>query len=445
MSEDTGQQRYCTNCGAEVRSGNAFCFSCGQQLDMRGEDHARGSDSSVIVEPTSRDRVLKPDKVRLVLYLVGALLFLIVVYLLLRYSVILGVMWVGLVVLAIALVRRARGSQTRLEQQAFERANHYRESTQRAYEEGKHREFAQNAIEQSKKVYEETQARYRQWSMAQAAERQRNEALRATDLERDARRARFDRYAQFFERAHRGAQTSLEWWQAYENDEGAGEEGPTTDDLLLSARDRAETGSVKMRGFEERFSDLLQADSFAEVDDFLNRLLASQEDFEGEESVFPPLVAVHDRIKHSEGWTNYRRELETFIKNLEDLLDSPAVKTAPANRARFPEPGQERPLQPEGSYSHNPTSKADISPSPTEAAEVPVQQSASSAEEPPGTYATQGSRRTAAEQSSVPREWWERFREWWRGASVREQWIIVVLGGVPWCGFLQCTHSCREA
>ncbi len=38
MSEDTGQQRYCTNCGAEVRSGMAFCFSCGAPLTSRAQE-----------------------------------------------------------------------------------------------------------------------------------------------------------------------------------------------------------------------------------------------------------------------------------------------------------------------------------------------------------------------------------------------------------------------
>jgi RsiW-degrading membrane proteinase PrsW (M82 family) len=266
-----------------------------------------------------------------------------VTYLLLTYSVVLGLLWIGLLVLVIAIVRRTRGTQTGLEQQAFQRASHYKDSAQRAYEEGKHREIAQSAYQQSRKAYEETQTRVRQWSEAQAAERQRNETLRAIERERDVRRERFDRYVTFFERARAGAQTSLEWWRAYEEDEQAGEGERTTADLLLSARDRAEAGLHKMGGFEERFSGLLQANSLAEADDFLDHQLASQEDFEGGESVFPPLVAAHDRTKHAEDWTNYRRELERFIKDLEDLLGSPTIRTAPANRLRFPDPRQARP------------------------------------------------------------------------------------------------------
>jgi hypothetical protein len=260
VSEGPGQQqRYCTNCGAEIRPGNSFCVSCGQRLDA-GEGN----------------RATEKEEGR-----------------------------------------------------ATEKANPI------------------------KKFYEETQTRYRQWSEAQAAERQRNETLRAIQREREARRARFDRYVAFFEKARSGAKTSLEWWQAYEEEEeGAGEVGQSIDELLLSAQERAEAGVVKMRGFE--------ADSFEESDDFLNRLVANQEDFEGGQSVFPPLVAVHERIKHSEGWATYRRELEKFIKDLEDLLSSPAVRTAPANRVRFPEPGQEQPSQPEVSHSHGPTPEPEV-------------------------------------------------------------------------------------
>ncbi len=38
MSEGSGSQRYCGNCGAEVRSGTSFCVSCGQQVAGNEED-----------------------------------------------------------------------------------------------------------------------------------------------------------------------------------------------------------------------------------------------------------------------------------------------------------------------------------------------------------------------------------------------------------------------
>jgi hypothetical protein len=284
------QQRYCTNCGIEIRPGNSFCVSCGQRLDAGDEDHVDENTNPI------------------------------------------------------------------------------------------------------KKFYEETQTRYRQWSEAQAAEQQRNEALRAIQSERNARRARFDRYVAFFERVRSGTQTSLEWWRAYkEEEEGAsGEGGQSTAELLASAQERAEAGLVKMRGLEEAFASLLQADSFGEADDFLNRMLAGQEDFEGEDSVFPPLVAVHERIKHLEDWATYRRELEKFVKDLEDLLGSPAVRTAPANRVRFPEPGQGHPSQPEVSYPHDLTPEA----------EVPLP--------PPPSESLTG-----------------RIREWTRTASTGQEWMVI--------------------
>jgi hypothetical protein len=39
VSEGPGQQqRYCTNCGTEIRFGNAFCTSCGTLLTPSGKD-----------------------------------------------------------------------------------------------------------------------------------------------------------------------------------------------------------------------------------------------------------------------------------------------------------------------------------------------------------------------------------------------------------------------
>lgn len=178
----------------------------------------------------------------------------------------------------------------------------------------------------AQRFYEEASNRYRNWSEAQTAER-----------ERKTRRSRFDRYVGFFERAYGGSQDSLDWWQAYATEE-ANNEQPPISDLLRSARDRAETGLKRVRGMEESLSKLLQRDEFEKADRLLDEVRAGQENFDGEESVFPPLVAVHERIKRLEGWANYRLDLERFVKNLEDLLGSPAVKTSPANRVRFPDP-----------------------------------------------------------------------------------------------------------
>jgi hypothetical protein len=39
VSEGPGQrQRYCTDCGTEIRPGNSFCTSCGTPLTSSGED-----------------------------------------------------------------------------------------------------------------------------------------------------------------------------------------------------------------------------------------------------------------------------------------------------------------------------------------------------------------------------------------------------------------------
>ena len=44
MSEGPGQQqRYCTNCGAEIRPGNSFCTSCGTLLTPPTQEDESGS------------------------------------------------------------------------------------------------------------------------------------------------------------------------------------------------------------------------------------------------------------------------------------------------------------------------------------------------------------------------------------------------------------------
>lgn len=51
-------------------------------------------------------------------------------------------------------------------------------------------------------------------------------------------------------------------------------------------------------------------------------------------------MEAHNKIKRMEDWRSYREELESFIKDLEDLLASPRVRTAAANRIRFPDPNR---------------------------------------------------------------------------------------------------------
>ncbi len=93
---------------------------------------------------------------------------------------------------------------------------------------------------------------------------------------------------------------------------------------------------------EGSLSDMLEREEFEKADLLLDGVEAGQENVEGEESIFSPLVAVHERIKGSESWANYRQNLESLVKDLEDLLDSPNVRTAPANRVRFPDPDKTR-------------------------------------------------------------------------------------------------------
>ncbi len=341
MSEGSGQ-RFCGNCGAEIRSGTSFCVSCGQQVEGSEErTEANASFGTMGSGPTGGSS-LNQQNIRLGLLGVGALLLAALAYLILSYSVTLGLLLTVLMALAVLVIRKNRGLQTRREQQLFNTTNQYKESARRAYEEGKHREIAQNAYQQSRRVYEEANTRYQSRSEQKAAERERIESLRTIQWKRDERINRFDQYQRFFQRASEGSRDSLDWWRAYDTGEFDDEQAPVSN-LLLSAQNRAERGLGRLREMESTLSDMLEREEFNRADLLLNGVEAGQANFEGEESVFSPLVAVHERIKGAEGWTNYRGNLEKFVKDLEDLLGSPNVRTAPANRVRFPDPDRPHP------------------------------------------------------------------------------------------------------
>lgn len=261
--------------------------------------------------------MLGQQEVRLALLVVGGLFFLVVAYLFLSFSMSLGSLLILLMVLAVLVLRRNRGSQTVPEQRLFEAVGWYGRS--------------------ARKAYEVANAQYREWSEKQAAERERDEALRRVARERSERRVRFQQYRRFFERAHEGSRNALDWWQAY--DTGEFDDGRSSvSDLLRTAQQRAEGGVGRLRGMEGTLSQVLGREEFEKADLLLDGAVVGQENFEGKESVFAPLVAVHERIKGAEGWNNYREQFERFIRDLEDLLGSPSVRTAAANRTRFPEP-----------------------------------------------------------------------------------------------------------
>lgn len=339
MSEGSGTpQRFCPGCGAQARPDTSFCVSCGGRIEEGGPIE-QGAPPRLGVPDAGRKTLLSQKEVRLVSLAVGALLFLALSYLLLSFSVFLGFLMLVLVVLAVLVLRKNQGSQTVPEQRLFGAVGLYGRSARKAYEEGRHRELAQNAYQRSRRAYEGANARYQERAEKQAAERERDEALRKVGRERSERRVRFEQYRRFFERAHEGSRKALDWWRAYDTGE-FDSDGPPISALLLSARSCAERGVGRLREMEGTLSNILEREEFEKADLLLDGVRSGQEDFGGDESVFIPLVAVHERIKQSEDWGNYRQQLERYVKDLEDLLQSPNVRTAAANRVRFPDPNR---------------------------------------------------------------------------------------------------------
>lgn len=232
MSEGSGQpKRFCPNCGTQVRSNTVFCVSCGNRIegsDGRTEQSAR---PSIGAPHAGRNSLLGRNEVRFVSLAVGMLLFLVVSYLLLSYSVFLGFLLIVSVVLAVLVIRKNQDSQTVLEQRLFEAVGWYGQSARKAYEEGRHRELAQSAYQQSRRAYEGANARYREWNEKQAAERERIETLQAVERQRGERWSRLDQHKRFFERAYSGSRASLDWWQAYQDEEPDDKQPTVTDSL----------------------------------------------------------------------------------------------------------------------------------------------------------------------------------------------------------------------
>jgi len=236
-----------------------------------------------------------------------------------------------LVVLVVAVativglnLRKQRGSQTEIEHRIFHSAG--------------------QAKELAKRAYEAANSQYSRWQDEQTAQRQQTETLRRLEQERKPRWDKIDRLHQFFDQAYSGSDTALNWWTAYQDErhEAEGSEiQPSPEEvstLLKSTRDRADDGLRETQRLKSSVDQLLQEDLFGDADHLIGEVREGQEDLQGEKSIFGPLVQVHNRIKGMEEWTHYREELEVFIKNLEDLFSSPNVRTAAANRVRFPNP-----------------------------------------------------------------------------------------------------------
>ena len=200
----------------------------------------------------------------------------------------------------------------------------------------------QGAQQRAKKAYEQANVRYKEYNENQALQRERQRELQAIERECDDLRAGFEGYEAFFRKAYTGSVYFLDWWRAYESGEGTDSESRLPD-LLSEVRERSEAGLSKVGEMKEKLPTALgDEDPRKESRHFLNGLRVNQENFQGGESVFPPLVEIHKKLKDLEGWARYREELEQLLKDLEDLLGSSVVRTAAASRARYPDPSGRR-------------------------------------------------------------------------------------------------------
>ena len=116
MSDGEGIQkshRYCGDCGAQAKPGNAFCTSCGALLDEE-----RGSSTEAFTTPAAleftRDRGSLPGDrdVRAALRGVGTLLLVVAACFAFAYSLVLGLVLAGLLVLTLRAFGRSEDAHT---------------------------------------------------------------------------------------------------------------------------------------------------------------------------------------------------------------------------------------------------------------------------------------------------------------------------------------------
>ncbi len=284
MPEREGQEQprqHCSQCGAQARSGNSFCVSCGQQLASNSQerDVRENEDFKLSIGSEASEGHSSSDSSR---------------------------------------------PQTNPDSASDEI-----------------KKVVRDAYKWSRDTYERANASYQEHSQNRATEQERLEKLRAIEQERSDIRAEFGRYEALFQESHKGSNYFLDWWRAYDNGEFG--EGSRIADLLHAVRSRAEGGLQRVREMEAELAEYTEENEFRDKARLsLNNLKVEQENFKSNGSIFPPLIEVHGGIKSLDGWRRYTEEFEGFIRDLEDRLDSPEVSTSAANRARFPSPASQK-------------------------------------------------------------------------------------------------------
>ncbi len=314
-------QQYCQHCGTRARTDNAFCVSCGETLVSASTTRVGNNHKAASGKSNVQGSVQKyTDGQDIIPYILAAAFVMIAAYLMIGYSMVWGISFIILGLLAVAMVRRTRGSQTDFEKHVFEKLPEYREHIQKA---------SGRATSQ-----------YREWDQARTIRIQEEAKTRTTEREHNELRNDLGQYRILFQRAYTGSHYFLDWWQAYANDELKDESSVPA--YLTILKERSEAGLQRIEETEVALDEYFGTDKFSEKAKLhLNNLKVAQENFGGSETIFTPMVAVHNSIKGADGWVRFQEEFEKFVKDLEDLLDSPMVRTEAANRVRYPDPAKQ--------------------------------------------------------------------------------------------------------
>lgn len=114
MTEGTERsRRYCRNCGAQARPGDAFCVSCGARLDEESDPRNEAISTPVVrAFAPGRGSLPGDGDFRDALRGVGTLLLVVAACFAFAYSLVLGLILTALLALALGAFGRNEGAHT---------------------------------------------------------------------------------------------------------------------------------------------------------------------------------------------------------------------------------------------------------------------------------------------------------------------------------------------
>lgn len=304
MTDSDQPRRYCTQCGAQVRLGNAFCVSCGKRIELEADvDNNVGTVTNVERLSTRRSDHQGQNPTQILVYTFGGILLLLIAYAMLSYSLLIGTLFVVSVGFVIMKVRQTKGSHTRLEENILGTVDKYKESARQAYEQDKHKELAKDAHQKSKEMYEGVNTRYQEWRSEQSFKRDLSEL-----------RASWNQHEEFFQRIQTGARYFAGWVEDY-----LFELEPAHRSIIGYLHEARNIAQVDLNRVAEcRESSVGNS---APSGSSREQVLSLSESLESDSAqAIEILKRFRDSFQNVDGWDEYKEKFSVFLSECETLL-----------------------------------------------------------------------------------------------------------------------------